>query len=162
MLSPLSTLLQTPPPPQHHRIYTPSLQIGANAVTAWDSRQTHTSHIHPSLCPSLPPFLPPSLIFPFPFSVSLSLSPSLSLVLVFDLQMLVGIMTTNQGWRWVITMWPSLPSWPFIQPSLVWCLFLTPVFLLKTQWTTTLEGDHMGRSEVNTDNHTIGFRVLMN
>lgn len=66
-------------------------------------------------------FVPPSFTHfpPFSFSGCLSLSPITLPVLVFDLQTLVGIMTTNQGWRWVITMWPTHPSWPFYSPHMM-------------------------------------------
>lgn len=75
--------------------------------------RAHT-HIQPTLCPSLLHSFPP-----FSFSGCLSLSPITLPVLVFDLQTLVGIMTTNQGWRWVITMWPTHPSWPFYSPHMM-------------------------------------------
>lgn len=54
---------------------------------------THTlTHAHACLCPTLLHSFPP-----FSFCGCLSPSPITLPVLVFDLQMLVGIMTTNQG-----------------------------------------------------------------
>lgn len=91
--------------------YAPTSKWGPIAVT------THTSthaQIRQSHCPSLLHSFPP-----FSFSGCLSPSPITLPVLVFDLQTLVGIMTTNQGWRWVITMWPTHPSWPFYSPHMM-------------------------------------------
>lgn len=107
-------------------------QTGANG-----SQHTHAlarthAHTH-NPCVSLSH--PPSLISPI-LSLCGCLSPSpITLpVLVFDLQMLVGIMTTNQGWRWVITMWPTHPSWPFYSPRMMHL----PRLFLGTCWTELL------------------------
>lgn len=113
VLSPSSGLLLGPPTHSIAAIHTAtSNEHGQVAVTGTEVQK----HIQPSLCPSCLQSNPPP-----PFSVSgcLSLSPITLPVLVFDLQTLVGIMTTNQGWRWVITMWPTHPSWPFYSPHMM-------------------------------------------
>lgn len=105
-----------PPSSQPHPLPTslPSTLLHPNRGK-WQSLGQTCKHTSSRL------FVPPSFShFPlFSFSGCLSLSPITLPVLVFDLQTLVGIMTTNQGWRWVIIMWPTHPSWPFYSPHMM-------------------------------------------
>lgn len=104
-----------PYPPSSQPHLHPNIAATYAPTSKWGAPIAVNTHIHTRANPTVSLSLPPSLTHhpPFSFSSCLSLSPITLPVLVFDLQTLVGIMTTNQGWRWVITMWPTHPSWPF-------------------------------------------------